>query len=461
MFKSTGNLEKKSAEVVKRSQTVDAKGNTRHWKIIDKLIKDIKSCPESCRHDLVIFESGSEIYAYVTTGECLERLKRLNSLPIDDISRKCIDNTPISKSSFDLNTFKNGLLKDIKENNEKGVKNRGIKLGLELIPKNIQAKLKEELQNDDNKIKNVWIFCEEKDIDYLWEWIYCKEKDFFWGKKFHMCRIPNGKISKGGLKPQNIEIKQRVFIQGNACQCGNKDKKCFNPEGDGLQGALNNIRNLNSVDCMHFVANINIYQENKDIYESCEDKLQKLKCLFTLDTDYAKYLETNDRSVHTKINDEFEKYADRLSGEAEKTRSEKEKHWVITDGKKKYLVEDTQEELKVYDQNYKLKFLFLNIRIPENVNNYEKMIKSANYELRLLKLKDLFTRSAEIWIDTNLDLPDNLALNFSNDFYSELKNGRKTVPEVLTEARKMGNELCRLAYVVKGNPSTTVSWTAS
>lgn len=383
-LKSMGYLKKEEAELAPRNVIRAANREKQH----QDNIKKIQNIPKSCDHDLVIFESGSQIHVYVTTKECSEAF---NSGRNPDPHLKCIDSMLISKSF--LNTFKSDLLKNIRNDDEVGVKNLGIQLG-KFIPKNIQAKLKEELQNDDNKIKNVWIFCEENDIDYLWEWIYCEEKDFFWGKKFHICRIPNDRISKGGLKPQNIEVKQYAFISPNNCQCGYKDKNCFNSTFFSLRKALNNIRNLNGVDCMHFVAKIDIYQENRDIYESCEDAFKALG------------------------------YYDQ-------------------------------------DNKYKIKFLFLNIRIPENFNDYKELIESPEYKLRLLELKDLFTRSAEIWIDTNLDLPDDLALNFSNDFYIELKNGRKTIPEVLTEARKKGNEFCRLAYVVKGNPSTTVSWTAS
>lgn len=380
--------EKKKVVLTGKDNRVKAQSSCQnrrqHIANIDK-IKNILT--PSLAHHLVIFELESEIYVYVTTKKSLELFKSLKTSRRDDISRKWMDSTLISESS--LNTFKNDLLKNIR--NDEEVKKLGIQLGDKLIPKNIQDKLKEELQNDDNKIKNVLVFCEEKDIDYLWEWIYWDEKKFFWGKKFHICRIPNDRILKDGLKPQNIEIKQSVIIPATACLCGNEDKKCFNTKGDDLQGALNILRNLDSVDCIHFVAKIDISQENNDIYESCEEALGALG----------------------------------------------------------------------YDQNHNFKLLFLNIRIPNDVNNYEEMLRDPDYKLRVLNLKDLFTRSAEIWIDTNLDLTDDLALNFANDFYIELKKGRKTVPEVLTEARKKGDELCRLAYVVKGNPSTTVSWKAS
>jgi hypothetical protein len=108
-----------------------------------------------------------------------------------------------------------------------------------------------------------------------------------------------------------------------------------------------------------------------------------------------------------------------------------------------------------------LKFLFLNIRAPNDNHS------TANHDL-IVKLKKLFTRSAEIWIDTSWDLPDEPAPHFVKYFYGkELWVNEKNVASIATKTRKKIDEneknlgckqFWRFAYVVKGNPCAEITW---
>jgi hypothetical protein len=107
-------------------------------------------------------------------------------------------------------------------------------------------------------------------------------------------------------------------------------------------------------------------------------------------------------------------------------------------------------------RNCKLKFLFLNIRAPNDCSSKH-----------LTQFKELFTSSAEIWIDS-LDLPNDSAPQFTKYFYKEFWSNKKNVAAAATKTRKniernaeglnTGKELWRLAYVVTGNPCTKISW---
>jgi hypothetical protein len=110
--------------------------------------------------------------------------------------------------------------------------------------------------------------------------------------------------------------------------------------------------------------------------------------------------------------------------------------------------------------NCNLKFLFLNIRAPNDNHS------TPNHDL-IVRLKELFTRSAEIWIDTSWDLPDERAPHFVKYFYNEPWDNEKNVASVATKARKKIEEnekklgckkFLRHAYVVKGNPCAEIAW---
>jgi hypothetical protein len=347
----------------------------QHIANIDK-IKNILTPSQA--HHLVIFELESEIIFYVTTKKSLESFKSLKTSHIDDIS-KCIDRRLISESSFDLNTFKNDLQKNIKNHDEVGVKKLGSLLCVKLMPWTIQAKLKEELQSD-NKIKDVWVFCEEKHIDYLWEWIYWENatERFFWGDRFHICRIPND-IAGNEFKELTCTIENGVAIIDTFCDSARIDSALFKSQPNWviieLQNELDELKKLGNVDYIHVVIHV----------------------------------KTIERDSNTDI--------ELLSSKLEKFLKTK-----------------------------KPKFLFLNIR--------------GTGDNRIIGIfKKIFTDKVPIWIDTNLDLEDNAKISFTQDFYKILRESKdREIAEVVTEARNTCNSFCRLAYVIKGSPHTTIIW---
>lgn len=335
---------------------------------------------------LCIFESKAKIYVYVT----LNKYKNVfDSLAITSPSHnafssesginimECLGIVSINKQD----KLKKDWVGCIKNNNENIIKEYGEDLWNELIPKGIKKTLEAELESD-NEIKDVWIFCECEDIDYLWEGIYLKEKNLFWGDEFHMIRIPKDRIdqiSKNCEFKSPYQINNVAFIVDEDCQCIAKDKNCFSENSViNLQQDSDKLKKLKDVDCVHLVASIGTF-EDRHYYELCAEALK--------------------------------------------------------------------------ERNNNLMFLFLNIRIPPNED-------ASKYPL-LPKLKELFTSSAEIWVDTSLDLPDDPELSFTEIFYEKLRGSPKNIPKVATEARgncKICKNFCRLAYVVSGNPCPPVTW---
>jgi hypothetical protein len=313
---------------------------------------------------------------------------------------ECLD----IKSIHEPNKLKKDWVGCIRNGDEDRIKKYGGDLWNELIPKGIKKRLEAELQSDNDKIKDVWIFCECEDIDYLWEGIYLKEKNLFWGDKFHIVRLP--KICE--CDNVNFQIKQVALITDDECNCRSEDEKwcesITNCKSVSLQKGLE-VEGLDGVDCIHLVANIKSFEDDSNLYNLCTNALQKLNCLFSMKSDYANSLQEG--PVDSEVKAEFANNKRPLSNEA--WVEELGKNWQILDGKAKYLIENTGEKLKIYDPNCKLKFLFLNIRIPQEKKD------GADYTKSLQKLKEIFTRSAEIWIDTTLDLPDSPSLNFTKD----------------------------------------------
>jgi hypothetical protein len=182
-------------------------GNIKHHL---EIIRRKTKCPAH----LCIFASKAKIYVYVTVAKYKNVF---DSLAIKSPSHnafssemcinmmKCLGSVPINKPDK--------LKKDwegcIRDSNENIIKDYGEDLWKELIPKDIEKTLKTELESDNDKIKDVWIFCEDKNIDFLWEWIYWKEKNFFWGDEFSIIRIEKG------CDMSECLVKKEIFILAN------------------------------------------------------------------------------------------------------------------------------------------------------------------------------------------------------------------------------------------------------
>lgn len=237
--------------------------------------------------------------------------------------------------------------------------------------------VKDVLPTGCDRTSEVWIYCEDADIDPIWEWLYIKSSNgecFFWGDKFHIIRIPeNGEF---GISNNPCQINKVAFISDVECSCKCGDEECFVglPEENKIDlRYLKGDTNLDAFDCVHLVARSSIV--TTDLLNSCESALSKAK----------------------------------------------------------------------------FKFLFLHIRTEEHDRTLDD----------LQKLKKIFIRPADIWIDTSLNLPnDSEAPYFTKYFYEELWS-KKGIAESATKARKKIEEekkdlgcknFWRLVYVVKGNP---------
>jgi hypothetical protein len=394
-------------EIIKK---VDEVCKSRGKRYDDRMIKHYITMGSIIKYwpaQLFIFFEESKIYAYKRIPLLLNTIFSSQNVDEENIENKnksieiLIEEYSESKkyrpiNKTEISKIKKDMVKYINKNKEKNVKLCGQRLN-ELIYE--KTKLKEELQNDNDKIKNVVICCKDEDIDYVWEWIYWKEKKFFrgdkffWGDKFNIVRIPKDGIPDRELKNSNLQIKKFATVSDTACNCNCTTDviKYF----DNLIGPEKykkiklqelNSENLNAIDCIHFVANIETFRNKTSLISDCVNRLNGQNT-------------SNSNSANTQ-----------------------------------------------------LKFLFSNIRVPTS-STLEK--KGGN----LSKLKDILARAAEICIDTTFDPPNDSEIYFVNYFYGAFQSEKNVVDAAAVARRRIGSKkLWRLAYVVRGNPCTEVTW---
>lgn len=140
--------------------------------------------------------------------------------------------------------------------------------GNELFQKLLEGVLPEK----PDKEYGVWIYCEDKQINPLWEWICVKSEDessenskyFFWGDRFFIVRIPTERIPET-YKSEDSKFKiEEVDIlldtnSSNACS----DRKCLRELGIvdneidlNKPDAQNNLK---ASDCIHIAADIELF----------------------------------------------------------------------------------------------------------------------------------------------------------------------------------------------------------
>jgi hypothetical protein len=178
--------------------------------------------------------------------------------------------------------LKKDWVMSIRDNNESIVKEYGEDLWNKLIPKGIKEMLEAELEIDNDKIKDVWIFCEEENIDYPWEGIHWG--NFYWGDRFHIVRIPEGRIPENCKSDnQNIQIKKIAVIIDEDCDCTDSDMEYFNKLSEKKKEiiSLQNEEDLNKldlkgVDSIHVVASIDTIEEKGNLRDLFEDAFNKL-----------------------------------------------------------------------------------------------------------------------------------------------------------------------------------------
>jgi hypothetical protein len=250
---------------------------------IDTILGILKQYPAH----LFIFESKLKLYFYVTIDDkyqkVLENILSLsqneNSLDttpgnFEEMITKYLESKPIRK--LVSNDFEKEILYHIKNENKEGIITMGEKLRDALIPEEITTMLKEELKNDPDKIKNVWIF-EENNIDHLWEWIYWEEKNFFWGDNFHIVRIPeNYKFTN-----PNFQINNATILSDANCRCADDDKDILHNKLGSIEeiGLLKTKRykKLGKPNCIHIVVNIETFDKEKGLYNALRNVFKKTK----------------------------------------------------------------------------------------------------------------------------------------------------------------------------------------
>ena len=260
-------------EIIKK---VDEVCKSRGKRYDDRMIKHYITMGRIIKYwpaQLFIFFEESKIYAYKRIPLLLNTIFSSQNVDEENIENKnksieiLIEEYSESKkyrpiNKTEISKIKKDLVKYINKNKERNVKLCGQRLN-ELIYE--KTKLKEELQNDNDKIKNVVICCKDEDIDYVWEWIYWKEKKFFggdkffWGDKFNIVRIPKDGIPDRELKNSTFQIntvtilKDNCHVAWNICEnmC-NKLNSIVNCEEKSLD--ISTLSSLRISDCIHIGA---------------------------------------------------------------------------------------------------------------------------------------------------------------------------------------------------------------
>lgn len=381
----------------KKSEVLNFIGETLQKS--EGIYNDLEKISETENVLLHIFEHDQEIGVYITIGRCFKFWQILRDLAhphtaLGDrsVTRKKPENIDLEtmRNCFPYQDFNDNASRNFKSSfstyiNENDanvpVENIGIELRDLLLPENIKEVLKAELQSDNHNINNIWVFCGNENTDCLWEWIYWENatEGFFWGDRFHICRIPND-IAGKTFKKLTCNIENGVTIIDPLCTSADIDRDLFKSQPNWviikLQSGkeLDKLKKLGNVDYIHVVISVK-----------------------TIETDSNQF---NDL-LSSKLEEFFKK----------------------------------REEPK---------FLFLNIR-------------GTGDNQIIGKFKKIFTDKVPIWIDTNLDLKDDDEISFTQNFYKILKENReREITEVVTEARNTCNSFCRLAYIIKGSPHTTI-----
>jgi hypothetical protein len=260
----------------------------------------------------------------------------------------------------------------------------------------IPNKLSDRLEKESDKFgKRVWIYCDSKDVNSIWEWLYFSPKTsdnakneqkrprhrcifkrkpripdekngFFWGDRFFLVRVSENYLFQEEL----FKIAKLAYLGDDTWPYVEKEGTLLNTLCTGCQALDFNFDNLHS------------------------------------------FIEQNYEGAHVALgNEKAREILDEINNLGEPTKE--------------------------------LYLLFLNIC-------------NCNQDLRSAFVSRIPTKA---WIDTSCRLSEEIVkqCDFSNYFYHEFCENRKNVVEAATEARKKiyteGNKnLWRLAYVVNGNP---------
>lgn len=467
-------------EIIKK---VDEVCKSRGKKYDDRMIKHYITMGRIIKYwhwpaQLFIFFEESKIYAYTRLPVLLNTRFSSQNVDEENIENKnkgieiLIEEYLESKKHGPINKtkilkIKKDLLLYINKNKEEKVKNCGQLLNGLISEK---TKLKEELQNENDKIKNVVICCKDEDIDYVWEWIYWKEKKFFgadkffWGDKFHIVRIPRDGIPDWEFKNSNFQINTVTILKDDCPVAWNICDKICDKLNDIVICEKENLLDNTKLKSLYLFSWDSVPgSDNEKLIKFLEDDF---------DIDWAKDSEISkpedriisiskdENSAVIMIDEEEEKATLKMSDDRTcdlKVKNEDGKLNIyrslsipncIHIGASRETFEG--ENLTTIRQRLPQRkpfFLFLNIFSNEPSSTFDYVSKLIN------------PRPATIWIDSTLNIPENFAKLFVNNFYDELikelSNGGANIVEIVAKIRKnekIKDNLLRFAYVVNGNP---------
>lgn len=374
------------------------KRRTKHHQII---VSVIKCWPAQ----LFIFVENSKIYAYKRLPLLLRTFSSRNA---EEFEKRLIEENEETEKILmeeyleshrinisEISTIEKDLSRSIKGNNEKKVKKRVERSGKQLYRKLIHEEIENELKEELKKD-------DDKNNKIL---ICCKDKEIdyvwewiYWKEKdfFWGDKFHIVRLSKDGISHR--ELKNSNF-----------QIKKFATVSD-----INCNCTTKVISYFDVLIGANNYKKIK-LQELSDNNLNAIDCIH-----FVGNIETfrNNTSLITDC-------GNRLNG---------------------------QNTSNSNCANTQLKFLFSNIRVPASSTLEEK---GSN----LSQLKELLASAAEIYIDTTFDPPDDHEISFVKSFYDKFQN-EKNVVEAATEARRSigSKKPWRLAYVVRGNPCTEVTW---
>jgi hypothetical protein len=82
------------------------------------------------------------------------------------------------------------------------------------------------LSVDSQNMGEVWVYCQNKFLEPLWEWLFWKND--FWGNLFHIVRIPETFMNNEGLKSKIEEV---TILRAPSCLCAVADSQIIGASG--------------------------------------------------------------------------------------------------------------------------------------------------------------------------------------------------------------------------------------
>jgi hypothetical protein len=303
----------------------------------------------------------------------------------------------------------------------------------------------------------VWIYCQNKILEPVWDWVFLEKKKAFWGDKFSIVRLP--KNSNFEIERSESQINSVAILLDKTCDYAISDMECLSnlcqhPISDYNLGSLQN-EYMGPVDYMHIAGDI------KKIKENYDDIIEAVKIAASLSKElFIFYNIWNDEKQHSMHNIQLE-VVDSIPAKTRiYTSFDVSKEFATLFAKCFYdcVVEenDVAKAIKKAREEIKNGYLF----------------STTNGELeRDLNDRNIQEGSKEIFRHQKIELSGSVTIAEENGIWmlSDRKNektycikkkgGKLTIYET---DRNLGfNRFWRFAYVLDGNPFTAATWVRS